>query len=723
ALGQDDAIDEATREYLLTSLAEADRDEWREIAEAFLSPELAEKLLALAPAEGVGMEPTRLSSLAAPVSISAVVVAAVPALPVETKAWERPTPGWERPKPGDEACSRKDKGVQAPRKDAPREEAIVTVRQTRQGENNSQARVLNVDIKDLSVSFGGRSLMTDAHLRLQGGHRYGFVGANGAGKSTLLRLMSARRIPGYPDLETLLVEQEDVGDERNPVETVLSANRSLSRLRREEALLTRGLVEAGAAVAAHQELLLGRAEVRVAELELDCRRLLGARGKEASAGLLQAEKEVAKLRRGFQEAKEKPAASDDEAQAVSAACASLLEDVKEALADLNEERLRAKAVKVLLGLGLQGEQLREATSGLSGGWRMRVAIAQALFLEPQVLILDEPTNHLDWGSMIWLEEHLATLDKIILVVVSHDRQFLDGFSTDILRLAKGQLHVFKGNYSDYETTSALLHRSVEKEEQKHTSVGSVRRRRTAAPLEFDHDVHLFLDVGPKLRWSGTPMQCRGLVLGYPGLQLTSAFDLSLDLTSRVAVIGHNGSGKTTLLRTLSLEHPPLAGEVYIHPSLRVGYFSQHQAQELPFDKTCLEMLTAFGEGVKEMEAKEHLASFGLDERHAKQKIGTLSGGEKSRLALARITIKQPHILLLDEPSNHLDLLTVVALGDALQAFEGGILLVSHDRRLIKEVCPEAHQQYLLDGGALTRADGLSKFVRSVKVAVKKDAHG
>jgi len=219
------------------------------------------------------------------------------------------------------------------------------------------------------------------------------------------------------------------------------------------------------------------------------------------------------------------------------------------------------------------------------------------------------------------------------------------------------------------------------------------------------------------------MQCRGVEVGYRNHRLTEAIDLPLDLTSRVAILGHNGCGKTTLLRTLARELQPLAGEVYIHPSLRVGYFSQHQAQALPPDQTPLELLSAFGECVRALEAEEHLASFGLDAQRVRQRICTLSGGEKTRVAFAHITIKRPHVLLLDEPSNHLDLLTVVALAEALRAFQGGLLLVSHDRRLIKEVCPETHQQYLLDGGVLKRTDGLSRFMRSIKASIKVDAHG
>lgn len=308
-------------------------------------------------------------------------------------------------------------------------------------------------------------------------------------------------------------------------------------------------------------------------------------------------------------------------------------------------------------------------------------------------------------------------------MVSHDRQFLDNFCTSILRLVKRKLEVFKGNYTDYEATAAQLHRAHEKEEEKKTSVGNVRRKRNNAKLEFEKSVTLHFVAGPKLTYSGPLLQCRGVVAGYPGKRLTKAFDLSLDLSSRIAILGHNGCGKTTILRTIAKDLDSLDVDVYIHRSLRVGYFAQHQADALPPDRTPMQVLTAFGEDVRESEAEEILISFGFSKRQHRQRIGTMSGGEKSRLALVRIVIKAPHVLLLDEPTNHLDLLTVVALSDALKAFQGGVLLVSHDRRLIKEVYPETHQQYLLHDGVLKRADGWSRFERSVRVAIKKDAHG
>lgn len=458
----------------------------------------------------------------------------------------------------------------------------------------------------------------------------------------------------------------------------------------------------------------------------------------------------------------------------------MLEEVRAQLLQVDEGRLRARATQILVGLGFSQEMLSAPTRRLSGGWRMRVALAKALLLEPDVLLLDEPTNHLDWAGLLWLEQYLRTLEDMILIVVSHDREFLDQVCSRILRLHNARLHVFEGNYSEYERQrtehrahmAELKERIEQKREKEHEKIHRIERdgRRTKndnllsqvasrrkkmgigrdktqasdmrgcrvglesaaggkrfifcagrttgqeAELEFEDPVSMTLKAADPLGHHGPMLQCRAVSAGYDGKALIKAMDLDIRRGRGVALLGLNGCGKTTLLSTIARQLEPVEGEVFHDSRCIIAHLSQHQADCLPLEESALGHVRATCSGMAESQARGHLASFGLRGDKVLQSIGTLSGGEKTRAALAAITAQAPHALLLDEPTNHLDLLTVEALTGALKEFDGAIVVVSHDRRLLRDVCRE---YYLVEGSKCRLCDGLAGFVRHVRRSAAK----
>jgi len=638
----------------------------------------------------------------------------------------------------------------------------------REAVENEITSGLDVDIHGVCISVAGTDLLTEAHLKLCPGQRYGLIGRNGSGKSTLMRAMEARRIPGFPEqCTTLLVSQEDVGNERNPVEVVLDAHEELQSLLRQEALMRPSEQEddplaATRALRALEHAKRAEERQRLARYES---KLSGQRGRDARKVLLEAER----LEREAEEAMEVVEADLEAAGKV----AELLADVRERLQIIGPDALRAKAQMLLRGLGFKREDLESPTARLSGGWRMRVAIARALLARPSVLMLDEPTNHLDWASALWLESYLQSVDMedIIVVVVSHDRAFLDAVCTMILRIHSKQLHLHDGNFSafeqahreDQEHRADLAQRAQEKREKVEKQVQQMesRGRKTnndnllkavasrktklgldGKPWSFNRvglerdgckwkfsyggnvaaemamaveareaDVKFTLKAAAPLGFEAALLQCREVVVGYKqGEPLVKKFDFDVRSKARIALLGVNGSGKTTLLRTLAKELDPLRGEVYSQPKVVVGFFNQHQADDLPYDQCALEVLMERNPGILEFEVRAHLGNFGIG-RLAVQPIGTLSGGEKCRVALAAVTMRPPHVLLLDEPTNHLDLATVQALCSALETFEGSVIVTSHDRHLLREVCTDF---YTLRDRQLTKIRSLDDFVRSVK---------
>ncbi|KAG8195227.1 hypothetical protein JTE90_027968 [Oedothorax gibbosus] len=400
--------------------------------------------------------------------------------------------------------------------------------------------------------------------------------------------------------------------------------------------------------------------------------------------------------------------SSDEDKNVSDSLQTIYTELQAVEAD----KAPAKASVILAGLGFSPEMQIKATKEFSGGWRMRIALARALFSKPDLLLLDEPTNMLDIKAIIWLENYLQTWESTILVV-SHDRRFLETVPTDILHFHTHRIDAYKGNYGNYVKimTAKLKHQQREYEAQQmlraHVQVFIDKYRalpKTAAlvqskikmlkrlpdlkPVEKEAPV-VFTFPDPEFLHPPV-IQLDELSFSYPNTttQVLNKVDLSANMGSRICIVGDNGSGKTTLLKLIIGDYDPTKGIRHSHRNLVIGYFTQHHVDQLDMNLNSVEFLATKFPGLPSEEYRKRLGYFGVSGDLALQSVASLSGGQKSRVAFAAMAMLNPHFLVLDEPTNHLDIETVEALGIALQKFSGGVILVSHDEQLIEMVCEE-----------------------------------
>lgn len=357
---------------------------------------------------------------------------------------------------------------------------------------------------------------------------------------------------------------------------------------------------------------------------------------------------------------------------------------------------------------------------------MRLALARALFARPDLLLLDEPTNMLDVRAILWLENYLQTWQSTILVV-SHDRNFLNAVVTDIIHLHSQRLDSYRGNYENFIKTKEdrLKNQQREYEAQlqyrQHIQVFIDRFRYNAnraaqvqsklklleklpelKPIEKEIEVTLrFPDNFEKL--SPPILQLDEVEFYYSKDQpLFSGLNLSADLDSRICIVGENGAGKTTVLKLLMGELTPVNGVRQAHRNLKIGYFSQHHVDQLDLNVCSVELLLNKFPGRTEEEYRHQLGGYGITGELATRPVASLSGGQKSRVAFAQMTMPCPNFYILDEPTNHLDMETIEALAKALNKFKGGVILVSHDERLIRMVCKEL---WVCEGGKVRRIDG------------------
>ncbi|XP_071657132.1 ATP-binding cassette sub-family F member 1 [Patagioenas fasciata] len=520
----------------------------------------------------------------------------------------------------------------------------------------------DIKLEKFSISAHGKDLYVNADLYIVAGRRYGLVGPNGKGKTTLLKHIANRALSIPPNIDVLLCEQEVVADETPAVQAVLRADTKRLRLLDEEKRL--------------QALLDG---------------------------------------------------GDD-------AAAERLEKVYEELRAIGAAAAEAKARRILAGLGFNPEMQNRATRKFSGGWRMRVSLARALFMEPTLLMLDEPTNHLDLNAVIWLNNYLQSWKKTLLVV-SHDQGFLDDVCTDIIHLDAQRLFYYRGNYMTfkkmYQQKQKELLKQFEKQEkklrdlkaggkstkqaEKQTKEALTRkqqkcRRRTAAeeaneapellkrPREYT--VRFTFPNPPPL--SPPVLGLHGVDFGYEGQELLFRnLDFGIDMDSRVCIVGPNGVGKSTLLQLLTGQLTPIRGQMRRNHRLKVGFFNQQAAEQLRLEETAAEYLQR-SFNLPHQDARKCLGRFGLEGHAHTLQIAKLSGGQKARVVFAELACREPDVLILDEPTNNLDIESIDALADAINDYRGAVIVVSHDARLITET---GCQLWVVEDQGLSQIDG------------------
>ena len=545
---------------------------------------------------------------------------------------------------------------------------------------------------------GGVDLLERASLLLTPGKKYGLIGRNGKGKSTLLKAMAARRVGNLPDSMSLhYVSQTsaemEVDDGVLPADVVLSAD-----------------VERGILVRTIKEL-----------------EALHDAGKDLS---------------------------DEQEEE--------LRNAHERMQEVDGDSAVGRVTSMLKNLGFSEELLARPVNSLSGGWRVRVALAAALFAEPDMLLLDEPTNHLSIEAVLWLAREIAEnpiWESRIVITVSHDRAFLDATCTDCLHIsgAARRLTQERGNYSTWMKRRVAQRKAFDQKnsarrmdiahlkefiarggtysnvsiqrKMKEEQVAKLLEEEEAdaeenANLSEDLDMRLTIHCGGRL--DVPPIMVSDVTFGYPGMAkpLFSHAEVCVDSGSRLVLLGENGRGKTTLVKLMLGELEPTSGVVHRNSGARIALVNQHHGDQINLDQTALDYLCAQHKGeisreiVEQMRA--HLSSCGFDEKLQVVRGRAMSGGQRSRLAMAAVSFARPHVLILDEPTNNLDVESVEALADSIEKFEGGVVIVSHDQHFVSRV---ANEVWLIDDGKIQRCESFDSYLKhAAKVAAAGIGH-
>ncbi|XP_055487109.1 ATP-binding cassette sub-family F member 1 isoform X1 [Leucoraja erinacea] len=553
-----------------------------------------------------------------------------------------------------------------------------------QAEQSSRQAMLenasDIKLERFSISAHGKELFINADLYIVAGRRYGLVGPNGKGKTTMLKHIQNRVLNIPPNIDVLLCEQEVRADDTVAVDAVLKADTKRLKLLEEERQL---------------QALLEKGDDRAGE----------------------------RLQKVY-----------EELRAMGAAAAE------------------AKARRILAGLGFTPEMQGRPTKKFSGGWRMRVSLARALFMEPTLLMLDEPTNHLDLNAVIWLNNYLQTWKKTLLIV-SHDQGFLDDVCTDIIHLDMQKLFYYRGNYNTFkkmylqkQKEQLKLYEKQEKrlkdlkaggkstkQAEKQTKDALTRKQQKGKKKNMDEESNEAPELLKRPReytvkfTFPNPPPLSPPILGLHAVDFAyenqkpifKNLDFGIDMESRICIVGPNGIGKSTLLLLLSGKLTPTIGEQRKNHRLKIGYFNQQYADQLNMEETATEYLMR-NFNLPYQDGRKCLGRFGMESHAHTIQISKLSGGQKARVVFAELACRQPDLLILDEPTNNLDIESIDALADAINLYKGAVIIVSHDARLITETnC----QLWVVEEQTINQIDGnFEEYKREVLEALGETIH-
>lgn len=525
-------------------------------------------------------------------------------------------------------------------------------------------------INDLTFRYGGRTIFDQATVHIAAGQRVGLVGRNGTGKTTLFKL------------------------------------------------------------------ILGEVHLDGGEINMRPRARLGRLAQEAPEG------EISLIDCVLASDTERTALFEE---ADTSTDGHRIAEIHERLLAIDAHSAPSRAAAILSGLGFDAEAQLRPVSAFSGGWRMRVALAASLFSSPELLLLDEPTNHLDLEATLWLQSHLAVYPGT-LVVISHDRELLNEVANRIIHLEGGKLNAYGGNYDRFEATrrarmelqSKAFTKQAEqrkkiqsfidrfkakatKAAQAQSRVKMLERMEMVVPVIEDRAMSFdFPDPEPL---SPPIIAIDHGVAGYSDGKggetvILRGLDIRITMDDRIALLGANGNGKSTLAKILAGRLDLLDGQFRKPSKLKIGYFAQHQTEELRLDETPFEHMAMLMKGLPEAKVRAQLGRFGFEQERANVKVSSLSGGEKSRLLFALMSREAPHLMILDEPTNHLDIDAREALVSALNAYDGAVILISHDPHLIELT---ADNLWLVGDGKVQPFDGDLAAYRKLLLDMARDA--